>query len=51
MKIAGGDRFATSALVATQFFYDPAIVGIATGYNFPDALSGAGAPSTAARCC
>lgn len=38
--IVGGDRFATAALVAAQFFTDPAVVGVATGWNFPDALAG-----------
>jgi putative cell wall-binding protein len=41
--LAGGDRFATSALVAEKFFASPTVVGVATGWNFPDALSGAGA--------
>ncbi|HZV26919.1 MAG TPA: cell wall-binding repeat-containing protein [Acidothermaceae bacterium] len=38
--IVGGDRFATAALVATQFFPSPTVVGVATGANFPDALAG-----------
>lgn len=38
--IVGGDRFATAALVASEFFASPKIVGIATGSNFPDALAG-----------
>ena len=38
--IIGGDRFATAALVASQFFPSPTVVGIATGSNFPDALAG-----------
>ena len=38
--IVGGDRFATAALVAAQFFANPAVVGVATGWNFPDALAG-----------
>jgi len=41
--VAGGDRFATSALVAEKFFTNPTVVGVATGWNFPDALAGAGA--------
>ena len=41
--VAGGDRFATSALVAEKFFVNPTLVGVATGWNFPDALAGAGA--------
>ncbi len=38
--IVGGDRFATAALVAAEFFPNPAAVGVATGWNFPDALAG-----------
>src|SRR5450432_672640 len=38
--IVGGDRYATAALVASQFFASPTLVGIATGANFPDALAG-----------
>jgi putative cell wall-binding protein len=38
--IVGGDRFATAALVASEFFTSPSVVGIATGSNFPDALAG-----------
>lgn len=38
--IIGSDRFATAALVASQFFPSPTVVGIATGSNFPDALAG-----------
>jgi putative cell wall-binding protein len=38
--IVGGDRYATAALVASQFFPSPSIVGVATGSNFPDALAG-----------
>ena len=39
----GGDRFATSALVAQKFFTSPTVVGVATGWDFPDALAGAAA--------
>ena len=42
-RIAGTDRFVTSALVAQHFFPQPSVVGIATGYNYPDALAGAAA--------
>ena len=38
--IVGGDRFATAALVASEFFTSPTLVGVATGSNFPDALAG-----------
>jgi hypothetical protein len=38
--IVGGDRFATAALVAEEFFPNPTLVGVATGWNFPDALAG-----------
>jgi hypothetical protein len=38
--IVGADRFATSVLVAEQFFNAPSAVGVASGMSFPDALSG-----------
>ena len=38
--LVGADRFATSVLVATRFFTAPLSVGLASGMNFPDALSG-----------
>jgi putative cell wall-binding protein len=38
--LAGADRFATAATVASTLFASPAMVGIATGQAFPDALSG-----------
>ncbi len=41
--IFGGDRYATSALVAEKFFTSPTVVGVATGADFPDALAGGGA--------
>ena len=37
---AGSDRFVTASLVARKFFGGPQVVGIATGYKFPDALAG-----------
>lgn len=40
---AGPDRFATAAAVAQTFFTAgnaPHVVGLATGYNWPDALAG-----------
>jgi hypothetical protein len=36
---AGADRYATSLLVARDFFTGPDTVALATGANFPDALS------------
>jgi secreted trypsin-like serine protease len=39
-KIVGGDRYATSAAVASQFFANPTVVGVASGLTFPDALAG-----------
>ncbi|MEY9933338.1 hypothetical protein ABH926_007991 [Catenulispora sp. GP43] len=36
----GNDRFQTAAIVARTFFGGPQVVGIATGYKFPDALAG-----------
>jgi putative cell wall-binding protein len=38
--VVGTDRYDTSAKVATTFFTDVLVVGIASGTNFPDALSG-----------
>ena len=38
--IVGADRFDTSRKVASRFFSSPASVGIASGANYPDALSG-----------
>jgi hypothetical protein len=38
--IVGADRYATSTLVAQQFFNAPSAVGVASGMSFPDALSG-----------
>ena len=38
--IVGGDRYATAAAVATKFFPTSAVVGVATGTGFPDALAG-----------
>ncbi|GAA1978105.1 cell wall-binding repeat-containing protein [Catenulispora subtropica] len=38
--VAGADRFVTASLVAHTFFGGPQVVGIATGYKFPDALAG-----------
>lgn len=41
--VAGPDRFATAATVAQTFFTGgdaPHVVGLATGYNWPDALAG-----------
>lgn len=38
--VVGLDRFDTATSVARQFFDDPTIVGIASGLDFPDPLSG-----------
>jgi putative cell wall-binding protein len=38
--IVGSNRYQTSALVATTFFTAPPAIGIASGLQFPDALSG-----------
>ena len=40
VALSGSDRYATAAKVATTFFSAPTTVGVATGENFPDALSG-----------
>jgi len=37
--IVGSDRFDTAARVAEDFFPDPARIGIATGFDYPDALA------------
>jgi hypothetical protein len=41
--VAGADRYATAAAIAAKFFNAPIIIGMATGANFPDALSGGAA--------
>lgn len=41
VAIAGVDRYATAAAIATTFFDGPQTVGVATGSTFPDALAGA----------
>jgi putative cell wall-binding protein len=38
--IVGVDRYDTSAQVAARFFPTPGTIGLASGTNFPDALSG-----------
>ena len=40
VALVGSDRYATAATVAAKFFSAPTTVGVATGENFPDALSG-----------
>jgi hypothetical protein len=47
--LVGGDRYATAALVARQFFGStgtPHVYGLATGLNWADALSGGAAMGT-----
>ena len=39
--IVGADRFSTAAAVADRFFTGPTVTGVASGFNFPDALAGA----------
>ena len=39
-SIVGDTRFETGLAVAEAFFTDPAVVGVARGYDFPDGLSG-----------
>jgi hypothetical protein len=41
--VAGADRYATAAAIAARFFNAPILIGMATGANFPDALSGGAA--------
>ncbi|MGN6246427.1 MAG: cell wall-binding repeat-containing protein [Motilibacteraceae bacterium] len=36
--LSGADRIATASLVAARFFPTPTRVGVATGYNFADAM-------------
>jgi uncharacterized delta-60 repeat protein len=38
--VVGADRYATSEAVAQTFFVTPDFAGLATGLNYPDALSG-----------
>ena len=42
VAIVGADRYATAVAVAEEFFDAPTTIGIATGLNFPDAMSGGG---------
>ncbi|MCR2793737.1 cell wall-binding repeat-containing protein [Microbacterium sp. zg.Y625] len=42
-RVGGADRFETSRLVATQLMTASSTVYLATGLNYPDALSAAGA--------
>lgn len=37
---SGSDRYATSAVVAANLFSAPTVAGLATGLDYPDALSG-----------
>jgi ell wall binding domain 2 (CWB2) len=41
--VEGADRYATAAAIAARFFSAPIAIGMATGANFPDALSGGAA--------
>jgi len=41
--VAGADRYATSVAVAEQFFPSPTTVGLASGADWPDALTGSAA--------
>jgi len=43
VRVAGADRYATSAAIAAKFFPSSAGVFVATGLGFPDALSAASA--------
>lgn len=43
LRLSGQDRYDTSAVVAQILFDDPDTVFLATGENYPDALSGAAA--------
>ena len=39
-RIAGKDRYETSAMIAARFFPDSTVATFATGVNFPDGLTG-----------
>lgn len=39
-SIVGEDRYGTGFNVAMEYFDDPSVIGLATGQNFPDGLSG-----------
>jgi SpoIID/LytB domain protein len=39
-KVAGADRYETAVKLAQQYFGRPTVAGLASGTNFPDALSG-----------
>jgi putative cell wall-binding protein len=39
VRLAGADRYATSAAISRQFFGAPPAAYLATGVNFPDALA------------
>jgi putative cell wall-binding protein len=39
-RVAGADRYATAAKVATEYFYPPRVAFLANGATFPDAMSG-----------
>jgi hypothetical protein len=41
MAIAGDNRYQTAALTATTFFQGAVVGGVATGVDWPDALTGA----------
>ncbi len=43
IPIVGADRYETSVAVAQRFFSAPAIIGVASGVNYPDALAGGAA--------
>lgn len=47
--VEGTDRYGTAAAIAARFFNAPIIIGMATGANFPDALSGGAALAHAGR--
>jgi putative cell wall-binding protein len=45
--LSGPDRYATAVAVADQFFPKPATVGLASGADYPDALTGGAATGLA----
>jgi hypothetical protein len=44
-RSSGADRYTTATAVAAKFFTDPTTGGIATGWNYPDALAGGAMPA------
>ncbi len=50
-RVAGDNRYATSAAIATKYFAGAPVAYLASGQDFPDALSGAAVAGNADRGC